>query len=280
LADDEDANQVHLLFAFIMELSTAEITGLLGGYMWPFIRIAALVMTAPIFSSKFVTVRSRLLLAIALSIVIIPAMPAIDIPAVEPLSGTGLLIIAHQILIGACMGFMLQLLFNAFIIAGQIVAMQMGLGFASMVDPQNGVTVPVISQFYLIFVTLVFISLDGHLILIQVLAESFVTLPVSSSGLPYTSFRDIVAQASWMYAAGVLVALPAIGSLMMVNLSFGILSRAAPQISPFSIGFPMSIILGFTIILVTLPAASNHLVTMADQMLQMIRLLVQPGGTV
>ncbi len=280
MADDEDANQVHLLFAFIMELSTAEITGLLGGYMWPFIRIAALVMTAPIFSSKFVTVRSRLLLAIALSIVIIPAMPAIDIPAVEPLSGTGLLIIAHQILIGACMGFMLQLLFNAFIIAGQIVAMQMGLGFASMVDPQNGVTVPVISQFYLIFVTLVFISLDGHLILIQVLAESFVTLPVSSSGLPYTSFRDIVAQASWMYAAGVLVALPAIGSLMMVNLSFGILSRAAPQISPFSIGFPMSIILGFTIILVTLPAASNHLVTMADQMLQMIRLLVQPGGTV
>lgn len=260
-----------------MQFTSAEITGLLGSYLWPFFRIAALVMAAPIFSSNFVNMRSRLLIALAISIVIVPAIPNAA-PAVEPLSGAGLLIISHQILIGACMGFMLQLLFNAFIIAGQIVAMQMGLGFASMVDPQNGVTVPVISQFYLIFVTLVFLSLDGHLILLKVLAESFVTLPVLPSGLPHTSFRDLVGQASWMYAAGVLVALPAIGSLMMVNLAFGILSRAAPQISPFSIGFPMTIILGFAIIYFTLPTASAHLVTMADQMLQMIRLLVSPNG--
>ncbi|MFT7413799.1 MAG: flagellar biosynthetic protein FliR [Methylophagaceae bacterium] len=216
-------------------------------------------------------------MALAISIVIVPAIPNAA-PAVEPLSGQGLLIVAHQILIGACMGFMLQLLFNAFIIAGQIIAMQMGLGFASMIDPQNGVSVPVISQFYLIFVTLVFISLNGHLILIQVLAESFVTLPIMSTGLPVNSFRDLVGQASWMYASGVLVALPAIGSLMMVNLAFGILSRAAPQISPFSIGFPMTIILGFFVIYFTLPSASNHLVHMADYMLQTIRLLVQANG--
>lgn len=260
-----------------MQFTSAEITGLLGSVIWPFFRIAALIMAAPIFSSNFVNTKSRLLIALAISIVIIPSIPTVA-PAVEPLSGDGLLIIAHQILIGASMGFMLQLLFNAFIIAGQIIAMQMGLGFASMVDPQSGVTVPVISQFYLIFVTLVFISLDGHLILLQVLSESFVTLPILPSGLPVTSFRDIVAQASWMYAAGVIVALPAIGSLMMVNLSFGILSRAAPQISPFSIGFPMTIILGFAIIYFTLPTASHHLVTMADEMLQMIRILVAPDG--
>lgn len=260
-----------------MQFTLAEITGLLGSYIWPFFRISALVMVAPIFSSNFVTVRSRLLIALAISIVIIPTISA-DVPAVDPLSGDGLLIIAHQLIIGACMGFMLQLLFNAFIIAGQIIAMQMGLGFASMVDPQNGVTVPVISQFYLIFVTLVFISLDGHLILLQILTESFVSIPIGTTGLPHTSYRDLVAQASWMFASGVLVALPAIGSLMVVNLTFGILSRAAPQISPFSIGFPMTIILGFVIIFVTLPTASNHLVNMADQMLQMINLLVHPNG--
>ena len=260
-----------------MDFSDAEIGGLLGTYLWPFIRIAALVMVAPIFSSNFVNARSRLLIALAISIVIVPSLPNVA-PAISPLSGEGLLLVAHQILIGACMGFMLQLLFNAFIIAGQIIAMQMGLGFASMVDPQNGVTVPVISQFYLIFVTLVFISLDGHLILLQVLAESFITLPISPTGLPATSFRDVVSQASWMYASGVLVALPGIGSLMMVNLAFGILSRAAPQISPFSIGFPLSIILGFAIIFVTLPAVSHHLVNMSEHILKMIRLLVQPNG--
>ena len=260
-----------------MDFSDAEIGGLLGTYLWPFIRIAALVMVAPIFSSNFVNARSRLLIALAISIVIVPSLPNVA-PAISPLSGEGLLLVAHQILIGACMGFMLQLLFNAFIIAGQIIAMQMGLGFASMVEPQNGVTVPVISQFYLIFVTLVFISLDGHLILLQVLAESFITLPISPTGLPATSFRDVVSQASWMYASGVLVALPGIGSLMMVNLAFGILSRAAPQISPFSIGFPLSIILGFAIIFVTLPAVSHHLVNMSEHILKMIRLLVQPNG--
>ena len=138
-----------------MLFSTAEITGILGSYLWPFFRIAAVLMAAPIFSSNFVNVRSRLMIAIALSIVIVPTIPD-AVPSVEPLSSAGLLIIAHQILIGICMGFMLQLLVNAFIIAGQVVAMQMGLGFASMVDPQNGITIPVISQFYLIFVTLHF----------------------------------------------------------------------------------------------------------------------------
>lgn len=260
-----------------MILSTAEITGLLGSYLWPFFRIAALLMAAPIFSSNFVNIRSRLLIAIAISIVVIPTIPDMA-PAVEPLSSAGLLILTHQILIGICMGFMLQLLFNAFIIAGQVIAMQMGLGFASMIDPQNGVTVPVISQFYLVFVTLVFLSIDGHLILLRVLAESFVTLPVSTEGLPINSFRDVVSQASWMYAASVIIALPAIGSLMMVNLAFGILSRAAPQISPFSIGFPMTIILGFIIILFNLPAASSHLVDMSEYMLSMIGILVQPNG--
>ncbi|KGM07342.1 Flagellar biosynthesis protein FliR [Methylophaga thiooxydans] len=260
-----------------MDVSSAEITGILGAYLWPFFRIAAMVMVAPIFSSNFISQRSRILMALAISIVIVPNIP-VQVPQVDALSAEGLLIIAHQILIGACMGFMLQLLFNAFIVAGQIIAMQMGLGFASMVDPQNGVMVPVISQFYLVFITLIFVSINGHLILIQVMSESFVTLPIAATGLSPVDFQDIVAQASWMYAAGVIIALPAIGSLMMVNLAFGILSRAAPQISPFSIGFPMTIILGFVVMLITLPNVAGHLVDMSDYMLQMARLLVQKDG--
>ncbi len=260
-----------------MEVSSAEITGILGNYLWPFFRIAAMVMVAPIFSSNFISQRSRLLMALVISIAIVPHIP-VAVPQVEALSAEGLLIIAQQILIGACMGFMLQLLFNAFIVAGQIIAMQMGLGFASMVDPQNGVMVPVISQFYLVFVTLIFVSINGHLILIQVMSESFTTLPIAATGLTPFDFRDVVAQASWMYAAGVIIALPAIGSLMMVNLAFGILSRAAPQISPFSIGFPMTIILGFVVMLITLPNVAGHFVDLSDQMLQMARLLVSKDG--
>lgn len=260
-----------------MELTSAEITGLLGSYLWPFFRIGAMLMAAPIFSSNFVSVRTRLLIALAVSIVIVPTIPQAP-PAVDALSAEGLLIVMHQVLIGVSIGFMLQLMINAFIIGGQIIAMQMGLGFASMVDPQNGITVPVISQFYIIFITLLFVTLNGHLILIQVVQESFIAIPISTTGLPVTSFRDIVAQASWMYAAAVIIALPAIGSLMIVNLAFGILSRAAPQISPFSIGFPMTIVLGFGIMMVTLPNVGHHLVEMSDHILSLTRQLVHPNG--
>jgi flagellar biosynthetic protein FliR len=103
-------------------------------------------------------------------------------------------------------------------------------------------------------------------------------MPVSTNGISVSSFRDIVGIASWMYAAGVIIALPAIGSLMLVNLSFGILSRAAPQISPFSIGFPMTIILGFVIMIITLPNAAHHLVEMSDHILSLVQQLVNPNG--
>lgn len=260
-----------------MNLSIAEISAMLGAYILPLFRIGGMVMVAPIFSSNFINVRTRLIIALAITLVVVPTINT-PIPIVSPLSSQGILLIAQEVMIGICMGFMLQLLINAFIIAGQIIAMQMGLGFASMVDPQNGTTVPVISQFYMIFITLMFLSINGHLVLIQVMAESFISLPVGAGGIAIESFRDIASLASWMYAAGVIIALPAIGSLMMVNLAFGILSRAAPQISPFSIGFPLTIGLGFVIIYITLPAVGNHLVNFADQMLQMIRLLVINNG--
>jgi len=257
--------------------SFAELNTLIGEYFWPFIRIAAMLMAAPLFSANYVSARYRLLLALLITIMVVPTITT-PMPQVAPMSSEGLLLILQQFLIGVAMGFMLQLVFNAFIVAGQIIAMQMGLGFASLVDPQNGQIVPVISQFYVIFVSLLFVTINGHLILIQVLAESFFTLPVSAQGLAINDFRDIAMLGSWMYAAGVLIALPAIGSLTMVNLAFGILSRAAPQISPFSIGFPMTIILGFVIMFVTLPLVGSHLINLSDEMLQMTRMLVQANG--
>ncbi|AFJ02409.1 Flagellar biosynthesis protein FliR [Methylophaga frappieri] len=244
--------------------------------MWPFIRIAAMVMAAPIFSANYINTRSRLLLALVITFVVVPTIST-PMPQVFILSSSGLLLLLQQVLIGISIGFMLQLMFNAFIVAGQIIAMQMGLGFASLVDPQNGLNVPVISQFYLIFTSLLFVSLNGHLILIQVLAESFITMPVGSTGLQITHFHDIALLGSWLYAAAILIALPAIGSLTMVNLAFGILSRAAPQISPFTIGFPMTIVLGFAIMFFTLPLVGQHLLALSDEMLQMIRSLVTSG---
>jgi flagellar biosynthetic protein FliR len=235
-----------------MVITSAEITGWIGAYLWPLFRIGAAFGAMPMLGARFVPVRVRLGLAIAVTLVVAPLLPAP--PAVDPLSAAGFSITAQQILIGAMMGFALTMVFQIFIHGAQIIAMQMGLGFASLVDPQNGVQVPVLSQFYAIMVMLIFLGLDGHLALIEVVVESFRTLPVGASGLALASLWDLVSFASEMFGGAVRIALPAIVALLLVNMAFGVMSRAAPQLNILAIGFPLTLVLGFAVVLFTLPS--------------------------
>ncbi len=142
--------------------------------------------------------------------------------------------------------------FQLFTVAGQIIAMQMGMGFASMVDPTNGVSVTVISQFFLMMVSLTFVAMNGHLVVLEVLIEGFLRSPTSiDGGLPQLSWQ-IASLGSWMFGGAVLIALPAVTSLLVVNLAFGVMTRAAPQLNIFSIGFPLSLLFGLVIVWVTL----------------------------
>jgi flagellar biosynthetic protein FliR len=234
-----------------MVLTSTEITSWIGSYLWPMFRIAALVASAPIFGVRFIPVRVKLVLAVALTILVAPTLHSL--PQVDPLGLDGLLIIAHQILVGLVMGFAMNLVFSVFTIGGQIIAMQMGLGFASMVDPQMGTQVPVISQLYIILVSLTFLAFNGHLILLQVLVDSFNTIPIAPHGLTRDGFWLLVSWGGQMFKGAVIMALPAIAALLVVNMALGIVMRAAPQFNILSIGFPITLTLGFFIILVTLP---------------------------
>ena len=151
----------------MLELSNAQISGWVGQFLLPLFRIAAMLMVMPIIGTQLVPTRVRLYLALAISVVLVPTLP--PMPQVDALSLRSLLLIVEQVLIGAMLGFVLQLFFHLFIVAGQIIAMQMGLGFASMVDPTNGVSVPVLGQFMLMLVTLLFLAINGHLVALEVL---------------------------------------------------------------------------------------------------------------
>ena len=151
-------------------------------------------------------------------------------------------------IIGLAIGFSLQLIFAALVIAGQATAMGMGLGFAQMVDPQNGVNVPVIGQYYVVIATLLFLALNGHLALIRVLVDSFQTLPIGVDSLGREDFRAIAYWGSRMFTGALMVAIPAIVSILLVNLSFGVVSRSAPQLNVFGVGFPVTLTLGFIIL--------------------------------
>ncbi|HQU15074.1 MAG: flagellar biosynthetic protein FliR [Chromatiales bacterium 21-64-14] len=240
----------------MITFTTAEVTSWVGSVMWPFIRIGAMLSVAPIFAGRMVPAQVRIILALALTWVIVPGLaPA---PAVDPLSAQGLLITVQQLLIGVAMGFVFQMVFGVLVIAGQSMSVGMGLGFAAIVNPLDGVQVPVLSQFYSITATLLFLALNGHLLLIQVLAASFHRLPVGPLGLDRNALWQLVGWASQMFAGSVVVALPAVVSLILVNLAFGMVTRAAPQMNIFAVGFPVTILVGFVLVLVTLPMVGEE----------------------
>jgi flagellar biosynthesis protein FliR len=234
-----------------MHFTTAEITAWVGSLLWPFLRISAMLVAAPLFGAGTVTVRVRLAIAFMLALVVAPLIP---MPAaVEPLSLAGLVIALQQVIIGLAIGFILQMVFSALTQAGESIALSMGLGFASMVDPQQGVQVPVVSTYFVIMSTLMFLALNGHVALIELTLQSFHTLPVAVDGLGRADLWAMVSWGSTMFVFGLLVALPAVASMLLVNLSMGVITRAAPQLNIFAVGFPMMIMLGFILLLLTIP---------------------------
>jgi flagellar biosynthesis protein FliR len=227
-----------------------------SGFFWPLLRISAMFIAIPVFSGRFVDNKILVGAALIITFFTLPLLP--EQQTVDVFSHEGIMTGLQQIFIGISMGFVLQLVFSAIVFAGQGIAYSMGLGFASMLDPTTGVSVPVISQFYLVLATLVFLTLGGHLVLIEMLIDSFNTLPVGVIGMERSDIWSIIAWSSRIFSAGLLMAMPAITSLLMVNIAFGVVTKAAPQLNIFSVGFPITLILGLLLMWVTLPSVLGN----------------------
>ncbi len=174
------------------------------------------------------------------------------------------------------MGFTIQLVFGALMIAGESIAMAMGLGFASMIDPTNGVNVPVMSQLFLIMTTLLFLSIGGHLTLIQLVVNSFQSLPIGGGGVGRDSFFSLVSWGSQMFVGALWVAIPALISLLVITLSMGVMTRAAPQLNIFSVGFPVTMFMGFIVVILVLPGFVPRINQMLLQAMQLSQSIVTP----
>lgn len=243
-------------------LSSAEITAWIASFFWPLIRVASMFSIAPVIGGKQIPRRIRIVAALLITLAILPMQQ--DIPIIDPWSAEGVYVTAQQILIGLIMGFILMLVFAAVTLAGENIAMSMGLSFAMASDPINGVQVPVVSQFLVITASLLFLSMDGHLSLINMMVTSFEILPIGTEGVSTAALWALLEWAKIMFNAAASIALPAIISLLTVNLVMGIMTRAAPQLNIFSVGFPMTMMAGYLILLFSLPT----LLAVFDSMLK------------
>ncbi|MBK1694242.1 flagellar biosynthetic protein FliR [Chromatium weissei] len=235
-----------------MTMAAQDIALWVGAWMWPFVRISAMLLVAPLFGARHVNIRARLGLGLLLALTVVPQLKAP--PFIDPLSTEGLVVAVRQILIGIALGFTLQMIFSALTQAGEYIALSMGLGFASAMDPVGGVQVPMISQFLTILAMLIFLALNGHLVLIQLLLKSFDTLPVTGEGLTTDDLWAVVRFGDVMFSHALLIALPAMAALLLVNLAMGVVTRASPQLNIFAIGFPVTILAGFIILILNLPS--------------------------
>lgn len=237
-----------------MTFSTAQLLDWIAAYAWPFVRISATLTAMVAFGTQLVSVRVRVLLALAMTIVMVPTLPAMPTEALFSIKG--MLITALQVVIGLAIGFISLMVMQAMVLGGSIIAMQSSLGFAAMVDPVSGQQTPVVSQLFLMLATLLFFAIDGHLWLLQMVHMSFYLVPVGIDGVLMPNFQVIASFGSTLFAAGLALAIAEVIALLMINLTFGYMTRAAPQLNIFTIGFPIIMLSGLLFLWLT---ASNLL---------------------
>lgn len=235
----------------MISISSAQLDTWLALFVFPLTRILGLLATAPVFNSVALPVRVRLIAGLAIALALAPALP--PLPAIPASSWLGLAVLGEQALIGILLGFALRITFAAVDIAGELIGLQMGLGFATLFDPGSGGQTPVISEFLGLLTALIFLSLNGHLLALSVLAESFTLLPISTSPIRATAFSSMMAWSATLFSMGILLALPVISALLIANIALGVLARIAQQLNLFAIGFPVTLALGFLVLLLSLP---------------------------
>jgi flagellar biosynthesis protein FliR len=261
----------------MITLSSTELNTWIAAFVWPLTRILGLIATAPLFGNLSIPIRVKVGLGVMLTLVIAPTVPAI--PAADPMSLAGLLILIQQLIIGLAMGFAMRIVFAAVEMAGEVAGLTMGFGFATFFDPQTRARTSAIAQFLALLTLMLFLALNIHLSMLATLADSFVSMPISGTPTGAGSFRQIAGWGGLIFTAGAQLALPIIAALLITNIALGILTRAAPQLNLFGIGFPITLGVGFLIIALMLPYLATPLERLFQQGLDTVGRVASPVST-
>lgn len=234
----------------MLSVTSAQLDAWMAALMFPLVRLLGLAMAAPVFSNRGVPMQVRLAIGLAIAMAVLPALP--PMPAVAPGSGLGMAIMAQQIFIGIGVGLMMRLVFGAVDLAGALISMQMGLSFAMFFDQDSGGQTSVISDFLNYVAIMLFLAFNGHLLMVHVLVHSFEWLPVGVMPISGQGWGYLARAGATVFSAGLLLSLPIVAMLLVSSIALGVLTRAAPQLNLFAVGFPITLSAGFVGVLLVM----------------------------
>jgi flagellar biosynthetic protein FliR len=235
----------------MFSFSSAQLMGWAGMYLWPFLRVLALFMAAPLYSHRSVPMRVKIGLGIVIAVVIAPVLPPQQQVALD--SAQLLPLVIQQVMVGLALGFMVRLALAGIDLAGELIGLQMGLSFAGFFDPQSQHGGNAVGSWLGVIAMLIFLGINGHLLLIHTLEESFRIFPIGAGLFSISDINSLVAAGAEVFRLGLQLALPFIAVLLIVNLALGVMVRVAPQLNLMSIGMPTTITVGFASLFLLLP---------------------------
>jgi flagellar biosynthetic protein FliR len=250
----------------VISFTDAQLMGWLNPILWPFIRALALMTSLPVFSQRSVPMRVKVALAFFIAIACQASLPTMPVIALD--SALAWIVVLQQVLIGVSLGFAVRVVFAAVEFAGEVIGLQMGLNFAGFFDPVTATQGTASGRFFGTMVAFLFIIINGHLAIIAALIKSFSAFPVGPE--PFAFLRAVQPHVwgSEVFAIGLWIALPLVGMLLFVNLVLGVISRVAPQINIFAIGFPITLGVGLIGMLLTLPLLQQPFTMALERMLE------------
>lgn len=232
----------------MIQFTAAQLNGWIAMYWWPLVRVLAFIAIAPPFSNSEVPTSIKVAFGVVITVALAPMLP---VPAgVSVGSYEGLWLTLLQVAIGLSLGFCVQLVFSAISGAGELMSIQMGLGFASLLDPQQTESSMLLGRFIGLTALTAFIAGDGHLVLMHALFDSFTALPVSAAPLANPGWQTLAGAGTMVFALAVRIALPIIAIMMVVNLAFAVLSRTAQALNPFAVGISATVVVGLMLVMV------------------------------
>lgn len=249
----------------MLTFSSTQLMGWIGLYIWPFLRVLALFMAAPVFSDRSIPMRVKLGLGVAIAVVIAPTLPMQQQVSLDSAQTIGLVI--QQVMIGLALGFMVRLAMAGIELAGELIGLQMGLSFAGFFDPQSQQGGTAVGSMLGIVAMLMFLGINGHLLLINTLAESFIAFPIGANQFSINDAKSLTLAGADVFRLGLQLALPFIAVLLIVNVALGVMVRVAPQLNLMSIGMPATITTGFASLYLLLPYLEQPIIRALERSL-------------